>query len=210
MSEIPLHELDEHGNTLINVPVPMVELAYLKSPFKSITLPPPFIEPVGNLILAWGMIEECVNNLIERLQKTTDLNVNERWKRENYSKRAQILRKALNKYLSLYPKSKSYLVDMMNVTSPINWKRNLLVHGQVSIGVMLKPDGNHYHYCGVAGVHNGKAVALKLSIHDIKVMYYDLGHVAAKFSDLSQGCDHAATILPSRDIRKLQALFGDS
>lgn len=207
MTQPPTEIIDENGNKQHVISLLPVEIRYAKSPAKSLPLAGHFLEPVGRLILQWGMIEREVDRLIIRLHTSTNSELEERWHTENFAKRVKRLRRAARRGMGLYPKGHAYLTGMLDSAADINWKRNLLVHGDVGLKVVFRGEEAE-QLCRTTGRHNGRVVSLDLSIHQLKTMYSELEHIAAKLTDLTEGCDYAAEQLPLRDTRKLRELFG--
>lgn len=199
---------DENGLRKVSVSLylgPPLDEKLVKHPCGRPPIQYELYQILGLITMSWGGIEIRHDELIRSiLKERPELHV-DGWERLNFRKRREQCRKMIKEFFGgTAPSISEYLLKTLDLAAELYWKRNLLVHGEVSsyLGIGL---GTEITRFGIkaSGRHNGKEISLILFPSDLNIIYYELMHCYGRLDFLT---GHEITNNPLLDAADLQRL----
>jgi hypothetical protein len=153
----------------------------LKLPYLMPSAPPNVHYYVGQVILAWGLLEELVNNIIIALSCANGTTLEAGWKYKSLKERRKYFGREVSKTLSGCDWAIPYFHTTVDEAISLQWKRNLLAHGRTLTSI-LKTDKGVVAHLTATGVQNRQEVSLTLSSTEIEDLFCEIAHLCGKLS----------------------------
>jgi hypothetical protein len=168
---------------------------YVKEPSGRATIPWEIYHPLGRITAIWGQFEvrmDLLTQLIGVATKTTPSQV------RNFNKRKEQCRSCIKSYFAIYPDIVSFLDETLALAAQMHWRRNLLVHGEISTIATWIVGGELRFGLKASGRHNGKDITLEFYPDDFDQLYGNLAHCYGRF-DFLTGREVNNPLLSSQD-----------
>lgn len=177
MAETP----DPPGRTTLNaIPLNRKWLNPKGGSFYFIPVPVEFYQPIGAVTAFWGFLEPALDTVSEALQGETN-HTETGWRHMSFRKRNRLLRKVVRLAFAQSPQIESAFTSIIDEAVDIQWKRNLLVHGQYTF---IFPGGGGPGRLEVHGMVRGKLVVLQLTLEEVGRMWHRIGELISELSNL--------------------------
>lgn len=156
---------------------------------------------LGQIVFLWGMFEGKWNAFLEAMFASTDIIPETGWRKRKGKKRIHLFTEQVNK---TFPKESAisiYMHELVRDSVLIQDKRNLLLHGVVSL--MMGPDP-HMIVDGL--LPDGHPDRHEYREIDIKKLFYEISHLVGRFTPLFHP-ESKGPPLSSQDKLLLQAFW---
>jgi len=161
----------------------------MKAPFTTLTLPPQFLPAIGRVATGWGFFETIFENLLIAFQKAHGV-TDENWRGLNFRRRRTLFRERMNQVLTACPTAIRHLESVLDDIEPLYRKRNLAVHGRMSMHVRTfthdgKPSGEVKLVC--EGRYRGVEIREDFTLDELDDLYYEIGHLNGRLNAVGMG-----------------------
>jgi hypothetical protein len=166
--------------------LPKINLLKARGP---LWLPPveedclPFL---GGIAISWGGYEQLfLKILIAAIEAT---NSTDKWTGISYDKRCDLLRKHMRIYFAAHPLVVLHFEGIVTDSFPLQFKRNLLVHGHLSFKAYTKwSEGEPQPRSAIVatGRHKGQYITQEFGRDELEDLYYALLNLAGRLNRFS-------------------------
>lgn len=149
--------------------------------FSFSAIPDHYNASLGRLISAWSRYELQVTEVLTALvaANESDPRISNEFKRKSDRLRAE-----MKKQFSTYPTITAELSAILNAAADLNWRRNVIIHGELSVAMTINKELHEpptaQVFMEATGKHNGNPVTLRLSKQDLDDFYWKMGNLTAR------------------------------
>jgi hypothetical protein len=161
-----------------DIPLTIIDTWKVKLPSVYIALPAEFLNHVGGVVIAWGMFEQAFVDFLAAMIAETG-NAHKGWQFFSFERKRGIFEAEMALCFSKSHDVLARLSKLMKDTIPLQIKRNVLVHGQIT----LKIDGMEPSLIA-RGTHKRQEVIETFTKDGIDDLYYEIIHVAGRMNQL--------------------------
>jgi hypothetical protein len=171
-------------------------------------VPPEFFTTIGLVATSWGQFETLFDNFLAGLVKAHALD--DTWRKLKFRKRRKLFRDEMAKAFAAAPAIVSYIEPILDDTDSIYVRRNLVVHGHLSVEVSTetidgKSGGTIRLLC--VGRYRGREIRQSFMWGELDDLFYEIGHLNGRLHVLSTA---QVPSLSSSDRSLLQAFLSSN
>jgi hypothetical protein len=186
-----------------------IDSSKVKSPsLVMMAVPPEFFTTIGLVTTSWGQFETLFDSFLMALAKANALD--DAWRNLNFRKRRKLFRDEMAKVFATAPDIISYIEAILDDTISIYVRRNLVVHGHLTVEVSTKTiagnaTGTIRLLC--VGRYRGREIQRSLTWDELDDLFYEIAHLNGRLNVISTA---QVPSLSSSDRSLLQAFLSNN
>ena len=152
-----------------------------RMPFAYSWLPNGFHIFLGQIALLWSMYETHIDELITAFATCCNVNLDDNWSlRWKYDRKERFIRDYIKTVFIGSPGVTIFLHSILSDAIPLQFDRNLLLHGKIAMFVRIHNNGGTDNIekifsMQVTGLRKGQIVEKRLYLEDLKRYFMILG-----------------------------------
>jgi hypothetical protein len=175
----------------------------LRNPSHVPMLPAVFMAPVGKVAVAWGFFEAAFDRLLAALAAAEGL-PDDDWRGFSFRRRRKVFTKLMGHALNDCPSVIRLAAEIANDSQGAYSKRNLVVHGQLSIGFSVEGGAQVVRLVCV-GRANRQEVRGDFTVDELDDLFYEIAHLSGRVHALASA--EVGQPPSSPETQKLRALL---
>jgi hypothetical protein len=165
---------------------PFINLLKARSPIYVLPIQKDFLPFIGYVALAWGFFEGTIEKFLEALQAANKST--KRWRGLSFNEKRRIFKSEANQYFTMHPLVALYLCDIVDKAVDLQKKRNLLLHGHISLrGYTQWIEGEPTARATIMAriQKKDRLIEEEFSVESVEDLYYSLANLSGRINRFS-------------------------